>query len=235
MRNLRIVENPFAAAPERISPLPTHGHPRIPFAPEFGRHVLQIEPELRRHADSAVRNRSTRRRPFRLTARSRDCHRAGPTDTPDCSPAHLAFGRSTWCPLTVPSMGRPADPRRPTFQGRDNRRSERRGPGGLDVGAHADRIVLRIYRSTLSSDFVPHGTPEGLLKISRSHGGQHWCLPSPSSAARWHRRLARTRVPPRLSASRLSSRTSGRAPCAPVPTTRRRQSHGIFSESDSGV
>jgi hypothetical protein len=44
------------------------GFPRIPFVPEFGRHVLQIEPELRRHADSAVRNRSTRCRPFRLTA-----------------------------------------------------------------------------------------------------------------------------------------------------------------------
>ncbi len=39
----------------------------------------------------------------------------------------------------------------------------RRGPGGLDVGAHADRIVLRIHQSTLSADFFPHGSLEGLV------------------------------------------------------------------------
>jgi hypothetical protein len=112
--------NPFAAGPRRKCPLAGQ---RSAFAPEFGRHDSPREPEPNRHEDDAVPNRNTRCRSSRLTPRSRDGLRAGPTDTPGFSPAHLSCGRSTWCPVTVPSMGRPADPRRPTSQGRDNRRS----------------------------------------------------------------------------------------------------------------
>ena len=77
----------------------------FPFAFEFGRYDSPIEPELNRHADDVVRNRSPRCGSSRLTPRSRNSHRAGPTDTPDFSPAHLSCGRPTWCPVTVPLAG----------------------------------------------------------------------------------------------------------------------------------
>src|ERR1035437_4896112 len=63
--------------------------------------------------------------------------------------------------------------------------------------------------TTVRPTIVSNGMLEGLLKINRSHGGQHWFLPSPSPAARWHRRLAKTRVPHR--ASRLLASTPGQA------------------------
>jgi hypothetical protein len=112
--------NPFAAAPKKKKSV---GRPAdSPRTREFGRDDSPIEPELNRDADNAGRNRNTRCRSSRLTPRSRDGLRAGPTDTPGFSPAYLSCGRSTWCPVTVPSMGRPADPRRPTSWARDNRR-----------------------------------------------------------------------------------------------------------------
>ena len=52
---------PFAAAPKRKSPV------RMVGGAELGHHASPTEPELRRHADSAVRNRNSRCCSFRLT------------------------------------------------------------------------------------------------------------------------------------------------------------------------
>jgi len=101
----------------------------FPFAFEFGRYDSPIEPELNRHADDVVRNRSPRCGSSRLTPRSRNSHRAGPTDTPDFSPAHVTCARPPGARSPFPIRDtRPADPRWPTSQGRDNRRSG--VPGG---------------------------------------------------------------------------------------------------------
>ena len=135
--------NPFTDAPKRKSPLPS---PRTP-ADSLRTRVRPSRFANRTGAEKARRlcrpEQEYAMPPVPFDGPwSRDCHRAGPTDTPDCSPAHLAFGRSTWCPLTVRQLGRPADPRRPTSWARDNRRSACSGLArgsmfGADVRAHA--------------------------------------------------------------------------------------------------
>jgi len=153
--------------------------PGIHFAPNSAAAFRRTEPELRRRADDVVRNRSPRWGSSRLTPRSRNGHRAGPTDTPDFSPAHLSCGRPTWCPVTVPHSGRPVDPRRPTSQGPGNRRS-------------APRRVCHRLRATAPHGMFGASCPRGAMNAPAvtTRERTRRTAPWPSSDAR--RRLRRS-------------------------------------------